>query len=104
MQTKSQPKVSSQLPKDPIQNMKLLAYALKPERKDEFVQFFEKEITLWLRKKNITARSWIAGNVLFSLVSDTTAWTGNGGIARLEQFIEGNWIDPQKLPDVDRKP
>jgi hypothetical protein len=96
MATTSHPKVSA----PQTQNMQLLTYALNPARKEEFTDFFAKNVKPWLEQRNITARSWIAGNFLFALVSDVRPWIGRGGIANLENFVEGNWIETQKLPDV----
>jgi hypothetical protein len=87
---------------DPSQGRKVVAYALAPAHKAEFVSFYEKTIMPWLKERNVKARSWIAGNYLFALVTaNNPPWFGNRGIPGLEHYTVGEYQEPQKLPDLE---
>src|SRR5215469_3537078 len=68
----------------------VLVYELKPERINEFRQFYGKTIRPWLAENNVPeTNAWIAGNYLIVVaLLFMPPWIGDGGIAGLDQFLE----------------
>ena len=87
---------------DPSQGRQLLLYALSASRQAEFTSFYKDKVMPWLQERDIKARSWIAGNHLFALVSpNNQTWLGAKGIRGLEDFVEGEYLTAMELPNLE---
>ncbi len=87
---------------DPSHGRQLLVYQLATARQAEFASFYVKTVMPWLQKRDIKARSWIAGNHLFALVSpNNQPWFGAWGIPQLDHYVVGDYLEAQELPNLE---
>ena len=70
--------------------LEIFAYALRSDRRKDFITFYNKEIRSWLQEKCIAhAHAWIVDDYLIILSSPKMRpWSGIGGIPHLEEYLE----------------
>jgi len=82
--------------------MVVLAYALRPEKVDEFkTSFFEKNVRQFYKDKGAEhVHSWIYDNHLMVLATPevNVPWLGTGGIQGLEKYVVGSPAAIEALP------
>ena len=78
--------------------LEIFAYALRPERRKDFITFYNKEIRSWLQEKNIAhAHAWIVDDYLIILSSPKMRpWSD---IQHLKEYVK--YTEPVAIHELE---